>query len=53
MEFVDKWAKFVREHDDLTWSAIQKELIDSQIESAEQFKLTKEQVKYIKGAKKF
>jgi len=42
--YVEKWAKFVCEHSDKEWSAMQKELIDSQIENAEQVKLTKEQV---------
>jgi len=49
MEFVEKWAEFVINNDDLIWSKLQSELIDSQIENAENIKLTKEQVKYIKS----
>ncbi len=49
MRYVEKWANFVKENDDLIWSEMQKELIDSQIESAREMKLTKEQVKYIKS----
>lgn len=49
MEFVEKWAKYVTENDD--WSKQQKVLIDSQIESARNFGLTKEQVRYIKEGK--
>ena len=51
MDFVEKWAKFVAEHDDQEWSSLQAELIDSQIENARQVKLTKEQVDYIKNHK--
>lgn len=46
MEAVEKWARYVVENDD--WSKQQKILIDSQIENARNFRLTKEQVKYIK-----
>ncbi len=51
MEFVEKWAKFVKENPDEKWSQMQAEFIDSQIENAKQVKLTKEQVKYIKNKK--
>ena len=47
--FVEKWAHYVREHSDEDWSRQQKVLIDSQIKNAKNVKLTKEQVKYIKG----
>ena len=48
MDFVEKWAVFVRENNDEQWSKIQAVLIDSQIDNARDIKLTKEQVKYIK-----
>lgn len=48
MEKVEKWAKFVCEHDDSVWSEMQANLINSQLESARQIKLTREQVDYIK-----
>lgn len=51
MDFVEKWAKFVTEHSDEEWSRLQAELIDSQIENAQQVKLTKKQVDYIKNHK--
>ena len=47
MKYVEKWAQYVVSHDD--WSKLQKELIDSQIENAMQVKLSKEQVREIKG----
>ena len=47
MKYVEKWAAYVVSHDD--WSKLQKELIDSQIENAMQVKLSKEQVREIKG----
>ncbi|MBW3014880.1 hypothetical protein KY330_00500 [Candidatus Woesearchaeota archaeon] len=49
MQFVEKWARFVVEHPDEEWSRLQAELIDSQVQNAEQVKLTKEQVRFIKG----
>lgn len=49
MEFVEKWATFVRDSNDEKWSRMQAELIDSQIENAQNIKLTKEQVDYIKN----
>lgn len=52
MNFVRYWAEYVRTHDDEDWSKQQKVLIDSQIENARNFRLTKEQVKYIKENKK-
>lgn len=48
MDFVEKWAKFVAEHSNEEWSRLQAELIDSQLENAEQIKLSKKQVDYIK-----
>ena len=48
MDFVEKWAKFVVEHPDEEWSKLQAELINSQLENAEQVKLSKYQVDYIK-----
>ena len=47
MKYVEKWAHYVITHDD--WSTQQKELIDSQLENASQIRLTKEQVRKIKG----
>ncbi len=47
MQFVEKWANFVKENPDKEWSKLQKELIDSQLSNS--IKLTKEQVKKIKG----
>ncbi|HLF54410.1 MAG TPA: hypothetical protein VI612_01695 [Candidatus Nanoarchaeia archaeon] len=44
MKYVEKWARFVCEHSDKEWSQMQKDLIDSQIQNAQQVKLTKEQV---------
>ncbi|MEM4271896.1 MAG: hypothetical protein QXD13_02315 [Candidatus Pacearchaeota archaeon] len=49
MQFVEKWAKFVVEND--SWSKLQSELIDSQLENARKIKLSKEQVKKIKQFK--
>jgi len=49
--FVEKWAEFVRINDDEKWSKIQAELVDSQIENAQDMALTKEQVDYIKRGK--
>ena len=49
--FVEKWARYVREHDNEDWSRQQKILIDSQIENAKNIKLTREQVDYIKKGK--
>lgn len=48
MDFVEKWAKFVSEHSDEEWSGMQADFINSQLESAESIKLSKEQVDYIK-----
>jgi len=50
MQNVERWAAFVREHTDAEWSRLQKELIDSQIENAQQIHLTKEQVAQIHGS---
>jgi len=47
MKYVEKWADYVVTHKD--WSKLQKELIDSQIENASMVKLTKRQVREIKG----
>ena len=52
MDFVEKWAKFVTSHSDKEWSGLQAELIDSQIDNAQTIGLTKEQVSYIKIAKR-
>lgn len=49
MEAVERWAKYVLEHDDMDWSNQQAVLIDSQMESAQAINLTREQVDYIKG----
>jgi len=49
MKYVEKWANYVVRHQD--WSELQKELIDSQIDNAFNVKLSKEQVKKIKGSK--
>ncbi len=45
--FVEKWANYVINNSD--WSELQAVLINSQIQSARQIKLTKEQVNYIKA----
>ena len=34
MEFVRKWAEYVRTHPDNEWSSQQKDLIDSQLKNA-------------------
>lgn len=47
MKYVDKWANYVISHKN--WSKLQAELIDSQIENAFRVKLTKKQVRKIKG----
>lgn len=52
MQFVEKWANFVKESPDKEWSKLQKELIDSQLENSNSIKLTKEQVDKIKKVKK-
>ena len=46
-EAVEKWARYVIEHDD--WSEQQKTFIDSQIENARNMGLTKEQARYMRG----
>lgn len=51
MDFIEKWADFIRNNSDERWSELQAELIDSQLENAEQIKLTKEQIDYIKRKK--
>ena len=50
--WVEKWANFVRNNPDKSWSEMQAELIDSQLENAMQVKLSKEQVAYIKKRNK-
>lgn len=45
--FIDKWAYFVRDNNDLIWSKHQKVLIDSQIKNAKKINLSKKQVEYI------
>lgn len=52
MEAVERWAKFVRDNDDMEWSRQQKVLIDSQIINSRKIGLTREQVDYIKGTNK-
>ena len=42
MQFVEKWANFVKESPDKEWSKLQKELIDSQLENS--IKLTKRDI---------
>lgn len=49
IEAVERWAEFVKNNEDYVWSELQTDLIDAQIYNAEDIKLTKEQVKYIKG----
>ena len=48
MQFVERWAEFMKNNPVEAWSNLQKELIDSQVENAERIKLTRGQVKYIK-----
>lgn len=50
MNFVEKWAHYVCEHADADWSQLQKELIDSQLQNAENIKLTREQVDRMRAA---
>ena len=47
MKYADKWADYVVTQKD--WSELQKDLIDSQLENAFRIKLSKGQVKKIKG----
>lgn len=49
MDFVEKWANFVKDNPDREWSKLQAELIDSQLENAEHVNLSREQVDYIKN----
>ena len=42
-KFVSLWAEYVRTHTDREWSEQQRLLIDSQIQSARAYPLTKEQ----------
>ncbi len=51
MEAVERWANFIKDSNDEEWSKMQAELIDSQIESAQDIALTKKQVDYIKKGK--
>lgn len=51
MKFVEKWANFVISHNSKTWSKMQAEFIDSQIISAQEVRLTRKQVDYIKKKK--
>ena len=48
MQFVERWAEFMKNNPVEAWSKLKKELIDSQVENAERIKLTRGQVKYIK-----
>ena len=52
MDFVEKWASFVKDNSNKKWSELQVELIDSQLENAEKINLSKKQVDYIKNSKK-
>ena len=45
----ERWAAFVRERPDREWSKLQKGLIDSQLENARRVKLSKGQVRKIRG----
>jgi hypothetical protein len=38
-EFIKQWAEYVRTHDDEEWAAQQHEIIDSQLESANEVAL--------------
>ncbi|MBD3202707.1 hypothetical protein GF327_00300 [Candidatus Woesearchaeota archaeon] len=46
LEFVDKWSKYVLEHDDKVWSRQQNIIINSCIKSSS---MTKEQYLKMKG----
>ena len=46
MAFVEYWAKYVREHDDLDWSIQKNMLINSSLKSAS---MTREQFLRMKG----
>lgn len=52
MEAVERWAKYILEHDDMDWSMHQAVLIDSQIESAMMINLSREQVDQLKGIRR-
>ncbi len=49
LKFIDMWAQYVKTHPDKVWSKQQKVLIDSQIQGAKTYPLTKEQYLEIKG----
>ena len=54
LKWVGFWADYVRTHSDRDWSRQQKALIDSQIQSARQFRVSREtylKMKAAKGAK--
>jgi type IV secretory pathway VirB4 component len=45
LEFIDRWSKYVLEHDDKTWSRQQNKIINSCLKT----KMTKEQFLKMKG----
>jgi len=51
LKWVGFWADYVRTHSDREWSRQQKNLIDSQIQSARQFRISKETYLKMKAAK--
>ncbi|GEM_PF-923045 len=51
LKWVGFWADYVRTHSDREWSRQQKNLIDSQIQSARQFRISKEIYLKMKAAK--
>ena len=52
MKFIDLWANYVKTHQDRDWSAQQKVLLDSQVQGAKKYPMTKEQYLEIKGKSK-
>src|SRR3989344_4236189 len=51
MNFVEYWADFVKNNPDKIWSKQQKILIDSQIENARNFKISRKDYLEIKNKK--
>ena len=49
MNFVEYWAEYVRTHPDKDWSRQQNVLINSLMQNAKNYKLTKEEYLRIKG----
>lgn len=52
LSHVEQWARFVTQHPTKEWSRLQAELINSQIENAQQINLNAKEVEAIKPQKK-